>query len=536
MLKRLLMVTLTVFVVAAAQAEDSQKVNSKIQKVIVFLQGGQVTRTASTTIKPGTSTLVFDNISPDMDAQSIQVTGNGDFTILSVKQQQNFLDDQTKQKNVEELQNRQQNIREKITQLQDMMLVYQEEEKLLLKNQLISGPNNNIDLAKLKLALDFQTARLTELKKNQQSVIRQVNALNVELSKYNNQIADAGRAEGKGTSSIVVTVAAANSTPAQFTLSYVIGNANWSPAYDIRAKNVNSPITIVYKANVTQQSGEDWKDVKLTLSTGNPYVSANKPDLSPYYLDIERPRPQADMSSQLNEVVVVGYGNRKKENSLRSALAGKVAGLQVTQVENQTNVEFSISNPFSVGSDGKPAMVEMNQVSLPAKYEYYVAPKVSTNVFLTAHVTGWNQYNFLPGDVNLFFEGTYIGKSRMESQMESDTLNLSLGIDKNIVVSRTLQKSLTEKQGIVSNKKQTRDWVIEIKNRKNQAINLLVEDQVPVSQNSTIKVETKELSGGKFDPLTGLVAWNFALKPLDDKKTLLSYQVNYPKNQQLAVQ
>jgi uncharacterized protein (TIGR02231 family) len=151
-------------------------------------------------------------------------------------------------------------------------------------------------------------------------------------------------------------------------------------------------------------------------------------------------------------------------------------------------------------------------------------------------LTDWNKYNFLSGEANLFFEDTYIGKSLLDSHASSDTLNLSLGTDKNIVVTRTLQKNLTERQIIGSNKKETKDWQIKIKNRKNQPVNLLVEDQIPVSQNSSIEVEKQELSGGKLTETSGNVQWTLKLNPGDDKKLELRYQVKYPKNQQVIVQ
>ena len=187
-------------------------------------------------------------------------------------------------------------------------------------------------------------------------------------------------------------------------------------------------------------------------------------------------------------------------------------------------------------SDGKQYSVEINQLDLNASYEYAVAPKLSTDVFLTAKLTDWNKYNFLSGEANLFFEGTFIGKSLLNTNATTDTLSISLGTDKNIVVTRIPAKELTEKQSLGSNKKETKDWQIEIKNRKNQPVNLLVEDQVPVSQNSSIEVETQELSGGKLDPTTGKVSWNLKLNPSDDKKIELKYQVKYPKNQTVIVQ
>ncbi|MEO6631040.1 MAG: DUF4139 domain-containing protein, partial [Mucilaginibacter sp.] len=200
------------------------------------------------------------------------------------------------------------------------------------------------------------------------------------------------------------------------------------------------------------------------------------------------------------------------------------------------NVEFNIDNPYSIPTDGKQYLVEINQVEVKSGFQYYVAPKINTDVFLTAQLTDWNKYNFLSGEANLYFEGTFIGKSLIDVNNAADTLNLSLGTDKNIVVTRTLEKNLTQNQTFGSNKKETKSWIIGVKNRKNQKINLLVDDQVPVSQNSSIEVEVQQTSGAKPDALTGKVSWNFLLNSQEDKKVQLTYMVKYPKSQQVIVQ
>ena len=621
MLKRLLFISF-VFAALASRGDDGQKITSKVQRVVVFLNGAQVTRTASVNIIQGTSTLTFENISPGIDAQSIQVHANGDFTILSVKNELNYLNAEAKQKNIEELQAQQKLLSDRLSIQNYLLSVNQEEENMLLKNQVVTGENASLDVLKLKQALDFQTARLTDIKKKTLTTNSEIASIEAELQKYNQQIADIERGSSKITSNILVTVSAKSALQSEFTLNYVVHNASWYPTYDIRAKNVNSPISISYKANVTQQSGEDWKNIKLTLSTGNPSVSGSKPELSPYYLNfgmtysnqadkitsitgrvtanndgtaipgvtvkvkgssigtvtntdgqysIQVPdgnqtltfssigyqtrQMQAnsstinvglgESSNQLAEVVVTGYGIKREAKSMGYAtqeLEGRVVGLatadipQVNRVENQTNVEFAIDNPYSIPSDGKQYTVEINQIDVPASYQYAVAPKLSTDVFLSAKLTDWNKYNFLSGEANLFFEGTFIGKSLLNTNATADTLNISLGADKNIVVTRTLQKELTQRQTIGSNKKDTRDWIIEVKNRKNQPVNLLVEDQLPVSQNSAIEVEQQELSGGKPDAETGKISWTMALNPQDDKKLELKYQVKYPKNQSIIIE
>jgi hypothetical protein len=624
MFKKLLIAASVFFMAMAARADEGRKIASKVEKVVVFLRGAQVTRTAMVNVSAGTTELVFGEISPGIDVQSIQVHVNGEFTILSVKHEMNYLGEEVKAKQVADLIAQQKTIKDKIDLQNSLLSIYQQEEIMIGKNQLVKADNLTLDVLKLKQALDFQTERLTELKQKQQSITNQIAALNLELLKYDRQIAEVNRGKSTATSNILVTVSSKAALQSLFTISYVVKNASWYPTYDIRAKNVNSPVSISYKANVAQQSGEEWKNIKLTLSTGNPTVSGSKPDLTPYYLTLGMyyteptgsitrvtgrvfdngdrqavpgatvrikgttigavtdmngnfslqvpPGPQTVAVSfigyqtqempvsgsfmsfglnvnaqQLNEVVVIGYGIARdgddNDGEVNRGLVRKVAGVQVNtipigvnQVENQTTVEFNIENPYSIPSDSKQYLVAINDVEIKAGYQYFVAPKINTDVFLTAQLTDWNKYNFLSGEANLYFEGTYIGKSLIDTHNATDTLNLSLGTDKNIVVTRTLQKDLSEKQTFGSNKKETKSWVIEVKNRKNQKVNLLVEDQVPVSQNSSIEVEAQETSGAKPDALTGKVSWNFLLNSQEDKKVQLTYMVKYPKSQSVIVQ
>jgi len=619
MLKKSILAAALFVSTLTVKADEGQKTPSKVQKVTVFLNGAQVTRTAMVNVNAGTSQIVFSGISAGLDAQSIQVHAAGDFTILSVKHELDFINEQAKQQQVEDIRVAEKQIRDKISLQNSLTSIYQAEETMIAKNQTVTTETNGLDVTKLKLALDFQTERLTDLKQKEIAVTNQVDALNAELNKYEKQIAEIGRGRTSATSNIIVTVLSKTALQAQFSLAYLVHDASWYPTYDIRAKDVSSPVDISYKANVSQNSGEDWNNVKLTLSTGNPSVSGNKPELNPDYLSLnmyyvseqgpitkttgrvigaddklpivgasirikgtsigtvtdvngnfslqmlsgsqtlvvsyigyqtlEQPVtssmmtiPLTPSASALNEVVVVGYGSTSSEGyySPEPSRAPKYKAesipVGVTKTENQTNIEFAIDDPYSVPSDGKQYTVDINQVEVKAGYQYTVAPKLSTDVFLTAKLTDWNKYNFLSGEANLFFEGTFIGKSLLNTDATKDTLDISLGTDKNIVVTRTSLKDLSAKQSLGSNKKETKDWQIEAKNRKGRPINLVIEDQVPIAQNSAISVETQELSGGKVDANTGKVSWYFALNPQDDKKVELKYQVKYPKDQTVIVQ
>ncbi|TFF33733.1 DUF4139 domain-containing protein [Mucilaginibacter psychrotolerans] len=533
-MKKLLLVTCLLISIQTLRADDGQKVPTKVEKVTVFLSGAQVTRTAIASVVPGTSTLSFENLSPELDPASIQVRATGDFTILSVKHELNYLGEQLKTKKLEELQAMQQTLRDKISLQTALLNINQEEANMLTKNQVSNGQTAGLDIIKLRAALDFQTARLTEIKKKELAINAEIAQLNVQLRKYDSQVNQLINTRGIASSNILVNVSSGAALQSTFTITYVVGQASWQPTYDIRAKNVSSPVVIAYKANVSQQCGEDWKDVKLTLSTGDPSVSGQKPDLRPYYLNIQPPvQYDTNDDKSLNEVVVTGaLGVKRVAKPMYYSTS-----VAVNTTENQTSMEFNIQNPFSIPNDGKQYAVEIDQVTTNATYQYYAAPKLSTDVFLTARITDWTKYNFLSGEANLFFEGTFIGKSRLDTRAANDTLSLSLGVDKNIVVKRLMQTQLADKQGIFgSSKKETRDWSISIKNRKTQAINLLIEDQVPVSQNAAIEVDTQDISGAEMDKATGKLSWTFTLEPQAVKQLRVKYTVKYPKNQSVLVQ
>lgn len=608
---------------AKPKAQENQfTVNSKVTSVTVFISGAQVHRQAETIDVPqGISQFVFAGLSSGIETQSIQAKGEGNFTILSVTQQRNFLYEKKNSEVKGSYVNKISDLKDQIALLRNESEVYKAEQEMLVKNQTVMGPNVNYDLIKLKQALDFQKQRLAEAKNKQVEIEKQIVKLQSELTKYNKQLQDLESDSQQNSTDIVVKISAKTAMKGRLALTYLVNNAGWYPTYDIRAKDISSPIALVYKANVSQNSGEDWKNVKLTLSSGNPTQNGTRPNLLPYQLgylsqgyraynpaysdvrvvkgkvigedrlpmvgasvrvlntavatstdangnySLQIPNGQSMLvisyigyvtkevpitspimninlmpeHNSLNEVVVTGVGDYKPE------LVGKVSGVlakskketlavNVQAVEKQTNVQFDIKNPYTILSDGKQFSVEIGDFDFKADYEYYAAPKVSEEAFLTAKISGFDEVNLISGEANIFFEGTFLGKTLLDVQNSSDTLIISLGVDKNVVISRTKQKDYNEKQFIGASQKDTRSFVIDVKNRKGQPINLIVEDQVPLSTNSDISVERQEISKGKYDETTGKLTWDLLLQPNEQRKLVLKYQVKYPKNRPINLE
>lgn len=257
------------------------------------------------------------------------------------------------------------------------------------------------------------------------------------------------------------------------------------------------------------------------------------------------------LSSQMNleEVVVVGYGTNNERQ-----LMGSVAGVQVkksnepirirgissipvqTEVsKRQSNVEFAIKKPFSVPSDSKNHALEIDAFEVPADYIYTSSPKIKPVVLLNAQVVNWEQMSLLDGEANLFFEGTFTGKNLLTLQSFSDTLNISLGNDRDIIVKREEDKKFSSSKFLGSKKETTRSWKITVRNNKSAKINIELFDQIPVTTNSEIEISDVELNGGKLDDETGKVTWNLNLSPGEQVEKILSYTVKHPKNKRLVI-
>jgi len=604
------------------------EVKSEISEVTVYLSGAQITRSKTVDVPAGRSVIKFVNLSPFIDAKSLSVYAKGDLTLLSVNLQHNFLSLQTPSKEREELTKSKKELEKKLQTERAYLEVLSEELAFLKANSTVGGANTGTSLTALKEANLYFAGKFTDIKLKQIERQANVEKLSEELAKVQSQLATLESKKEFPTGEILVSVDSKSPVKVPFEIKYIVSNAGWTPTYDIKVKNISQPAELTYKANVRQSTNEDWKNVKLRLSSSDPNTSNTYRELQPYYLNyytappsygdminrvsgrildartgepligasvmvkgssigtvadingayslsippsggilqvsfigyrqVESPiaRSQMDFRMEqdlqaLEEVVVVGYGTAEE------ALQGKVSGLKIRgtkpavgredlapavnlveteQVSRQTSVEFEIQSPYTLLSDGKNLTINIDSYSLPAEYQYFCAPKIDKNAYLTALIVDWEKYNLLEGEASVYFEDTYTGKTLLDTRYMSDTLNISLGKDKGITIDREMQKQFTTKQFLGSKKEETRSWLLSVKNNKAQGIRISVFDQIPVSTLEEIEVKADNISSGKLDPETGIVEWNFQLKPAEKKELDLKYSVRYPKNQTLTIE
>lgn len=622
LLSKLLLLSISMVVSKISASQSIQnKIDTKIEKVTVFLNGAQINRTGKTTINPGNTQIIFSGISPYINSQSIQVNAEGNFTILSVVHKLNYLQEQARQADIKKIDEQKEVLLDKINMENNMMLIYQNEETLLSKNQGIVSQTTGLKMSNLKEAADFHRSRLIDLKQKETEINKTLKKLNAEMVKLNKQHGELYKQATTATSEVLVTVQSKEIVNANFNLTYFVDNAGWYPTYDIRVKDILHPISLAYKANVFQSSGEDWNNVKLTLSTANPKQNGEKPDLPIWHLryfaaqnfDLSGKalginsnsrifngrvydetgqavsfatvklkglptgvsadvngyfRIIAPMNVNAISISAVGYDSRElfvssnfmdvvleKSNSnlqevvVTSAFQTKRSvssnsqsytqqsiPLNIYEKENSTSFSFDIETPYTILNDGKTGIVEIKTMEIKDQYEYYCVPKLDQDAFLTAKITDWNDLNLLQGESNLFFEGTYLGKAMIDPKTSGDTLNISLGRDKNISVKRNSIKEYSKKQFLGNNKIDYRTYEINIRNNKKQSINLVIEDQFPVSTMKEVEVDNIEFKEAELNNETGKLKWTVLLEAGKEKKVSFKYAVKYPKNNNIVLE
>ncbi len=607
-----------------AQSFKEVELKSNIKEVTVFLQSAQITRAGKAFIAAGKSALIIKGLSPHIDEKSIQVKGIGNFTILSVNHRLNYLSETKRSAKVDSLFVLISQIDDAIAIKKARLEVLKITLSLLNANKSLGGQNTGVSLTQLKQAVDLYDRELTNIKTEELKVNAAITKLKASREKLALQVNEVRNGKELPTSEIVVRVSAKTKVQGSFKITYLAANAGWFPKYDVRVKDVQSPIALNYKADVYQNTGVDWKNVKLKFSNGNPNQSGTVPNLNTWFLNYARntryaityntaitsvlgsvsgrvtsaedgmPLPGVNVVvkgttigtvtntdglysltlptkasalvfsfiglatqeraingarmdvqlyadvQQLSEVVTTGYGKPGAASRIRirgsSSISKKSKVIQTTTIENQTTVEFEVKTPYSIKSNGEKLTVDLTSYDIESIYEYYAVPKLDKDAFLIARIINWDQYNLLEGEANLYFEDAYVGRSILEAKSLSDTLNISLGRDKNIIVGREKVDEFSKKRTVGANKIDSRGFKIIARNKKSQPIKLTILDQIPIASLSDISISQDELSGGKLDVATGEVRWELNLAAKSQKELLLKYSVKYPKKEKVILE
>lgn len=520
-------------------AQTEKAINAEIKHVTVFPDRAQIDHETSVSLLPGKTLLRLSSLSPYIDAQSIQVKGFGEFTILSVNQQNNYLQNLEDAPEVKNIRSQIEMLQLKVEDETAAISILKEKGSFLIANKPIFVKETSFTIEQFKSMLDLYASNmelitLTTLKKE-----RLIKDYGKQITALQQQIAEKIGQQKLPSGEILVTVSSEKQISGKLSFSYVILNAGWYPSYDIRVDDIKNPVTIFYKANVYQNSGVTWKDVKLSFSNATPWVSGDIPSLFPWFIDYYNPpsiRGTAYGTSRKSNAPVMMDMATPATKMEEKAMAAEAAPVVVEKQVGETTITFDIAVPYTIPSDGKIQTVEIQRLSAPAEYKYVSLPKLSPFAYLTANITDWSKFSLQSGEATLYFENSFVGKSTLNVNQLTDTLAISLGTDNSILVKREKRKDFTSKKVIGANKTDTYSFLITVRNNKSTPVKLTLNDQIPVSSNSGITVESIELSGGRYNQVTGEIKWDLEIKQQETKQITLTYSVKYPKDKTVILE
>lgn len=545
MSKQILLIGALIIATIANAQTKTQHVTPNINNIIVYLQGAQIVSNKQITLQPGRNEIVFEKLSPKIIPNSIQVKAGSNQSILSINQRINYLSNNKENARLKQLNDSLLLLNTKITAFNDERGAYETERNMLNSNQILKGNNTGVSVAELRLAADFYRSRIKEINSKISELNVKSTDLQIIINRINNEIATYNLQNQNETSEISVLITAPALTSQEIELRYLVSDAGWAPAYDIKAEDIDKPIQLNYNAKVFNNTNIDWNDVNIKLSTSDPNQSASKPELNPWYLNYVYPSYSHRNVRYMDSNVPASAGIMSMNNATTdSELDLKKVQEQAQQgnityeeIEiSQLSAEFEIKQKYTIPSDAKPYLVQVKEFNLPASYKHYCAPKINKDVFLLARITGWEQLDLVEGYASVYFAGTYIGESYIKTQSVNDTLDLSLGRDNKVLVMRDKQKDFTNSKLAGTNKKDSYAFEFSIKNNRKSNVLISVVDQLPVSQNAEIIVEDIKIGKGTRDEANGFVSWDLNVAPSATEKFEFSYSIKYPKNKNINEQ
>lgn len=518
---------------------------SSIGAVTVYQDRAVVTRSAVSELAAGEHELVLENLPASLQENSLQVSAKstGQASLLDVKVRDAYQAESANDR-VRQLEDQLRKLESQQAELDDQAAVLDNQRELVLMMQRgatePAKDGTRLTLEELKaiqtLSADTLGKTLAALRK----VAEQKEALEREQAVLQNQLGTVRNQQNRRTKTVTLRVNLARAGKVDLAVSYAVGGARWTPAYDARLRPADRNVDLGYFGVIRQNTGEDWKNVKLTLSTARPALGGGAPALRPWVIDVAAPPPPpVAMAAPAPAIAGEVSAKRSRPSSLARVTADEMVAqpepeaieVATAQVQNEaTSASFQIKNPATLLSDNTAQRVAIATAKLPATLQYQSTPALREAAFLTALASNNTEFPFLAGPLNTFLDDAFVASSAMKAVMPGEKIELALGADDGISVKRQLVNRFTESTGFSgSGKRVTYEYKITVKNNKAIKEQVTFKDRLPVSRNE--KIVVKLLSPADRDikrEEDGKLVWDWEMEPGKSRETVLKFSVDYP--------
>lgn len=533
-MKRLFLAVIALSLPIIAQ-EKPTFTQAKIKQATVYFTGAALTHTASANIPKGTSELVIKNVANALSEETIRVLAPSNVTVLSAQFTNQYMEEYDTERYAPALRRVQDSLTLLDNQLKKCRNERYSKEKtisFLDGNNALQGNQDGIALSDIPKVMDYYTTKRIELLNSIDEIKTKEETLSAAITKLNAKLdTNLSKQEHLSNGKIILQLMSPVAQKADFQVSYISTQATWYPSYELRGEKITEPIHLLYKGQIAQNTGVDWKGVKLHLSSGNPNKSNQFPVLKTWFVQLTSPRDYEYVrnAERLN-AAPLAYIKKEVAKDEKIQLEESTMTRYTALSENQLNISFDIDIPYDILSNGKVHSISLQELQLKATYKYYTAPRVDKDVYLVAAIEDYSKYNLLPGEANIVYEGLYVGKTYIDPNQTAETLNITMGNDKKVSVKREKVAEKSQTKFISTNKEQIFTYDIILRNNKKEPVTLVLKDQYPVSIEKSIEIELLESSHASVDELSHILTWELTLKPNETKTFRLSYKLKYPKD------
>jgi uncharacterized protein (TIGR02231 family) len=536
---------------------QTAKPESSITAVTVFLDRALVTRTISKKLSKGERILIFDNLPEAIDQNSIQANGEGNAVLKDVKFKKEFfqsITDVDKKVLAEKLSA----LADSIIDATDVIANANKEqkldesllEKILAKSSGSAGTDKVVpepDPDKLIKMVNYYRSRLDFLTKQMRFTERKIRTFNDETNVIQAKMNSLGSNLEKSKNFVEVLIDVKDETDVTVNLSYMVHGPSWYPVYDLRVFTDNKKMNITYQAMIQQNTTEDWSKVKLKLSTARANLSGQQPSLSPWYLslyDNSMQRDADDMKLKKSEMTQmynsIAAPTARAAEERKEVLAEKIQMNEATVEQGATSAVFVVPGKSIINSDNQQHKVNIMMTEFDAVFRYSTVPKLLPNVFLKAKVTNTSDFPLLAGNTNVFLNNNFVSTSQLGLVSSGQEFWTFLGVDDGFEVKYKTIKQYQKDEGLINKKnKYIYDYIIEITSNKKTEEEIVIWDQIPMSNSADIKVTLLEPT---IDPQKEQVKiddysyleWYYKIKPAEKLKIPFKFTVEGPKNKTIT--
>lgn len=537
---------------AFSENANTIEVKSKISQVTVYADRAVIERTAELELQPGSYSVVFNELPVTLDENSVRAKGTGPAKITGTQSTYYFVE-KPKDERVRALQDKLQVLTDQDKVIVDTLEILRQEREFLVSIKAQSPDKVSKELIKerpqvndFKSIASFLKESLTANSESTRQSELQRRDLTDKIRVAENELNQIYREPRLQYRKGIVALDVEKAGKVTVTITYLIWNANWQPRYDVRILPDEGKVEITYKAFVAQNTGENWDNVNLVLSTAQPSVSGRIPELLAWNLNIYAPPPPVmvnapgTLSARLEQPKMksLDKANREEDEdySKDAKEQGFVAQTAVAQaVERGTAVFFEIEKPETIPSDGSQHKTTIAVETFKTDMVYEANPKLSPYAYLKSTITNNTSYPFLAGPMNIFLGADFIGTSWTKTIASSEKFDAYLGIDENIKIERKQDKKYQETTGGLFSSSKTRKYygyTITVQNFKKEPVTLQLADQLPVPLTEEITVELVKTTVEPSEKTKeGFLKWNFTLKPNEKKEIYFEFAVNAPEGQ-----